>query len=41
MWALLSQMLFTGEQRSCRATVARVAAYYARATTPPTGNRVS
>ena len=29
MWAMLSQMLFTAEQRACRATVARVAAYYA------------
>src|SRR6266511_2716146 len=29
LWALLSQMLFTGEQRSCRAAVIRVAAYFA------------
>lgn len=28
LWALLSQMLFTGEQRACRAAVARVAAFY-------------
>ncbi|MCX7418495.1 MAG: IS4/IS5 family transposase, partial [Planctomycetia bacterium] len=26
LWAFLSQMLFTGEQRSCVAAVARVAA---------------
>jgi hypothetical protein len=29
LWALLSQMLFTAEQRSCRAAVIRVAAYFA------------
>lgn len=29
LWALLSQMLFTGEQRSCRAAVIRVATYLA------------
>jgi putative transposase len=29
LWALLSQALFTGPQRSCRAAVLRVAAYYA------------
>ena len=29
LWAMLSQMLFTGEERSCRAAVVRVAAYYA------------
>lgn len=29
LWALLSQLLFTGEQRSCRAAVIRVAAYFA------------
>jgi hypothetical protein len=29
LWALLSQMLFTGEQRSCRAAVIRVATYFA------------
>ena len=29
LWALVSQMLFTGEQRSCRAAVIRVAAYFA------------
>ena len=29
LWAMLSQMLFTGEQRSCVAAVVRVAAFYA------------
>jgi putative transposase len=29
LWAMLSQMLFTGEQRSCLAAVLRVAAFYA------------
>ena len=29
LWALLSQMLFTAEQRSCVAAVVRVAAFYA------------
>ena len=29
LWALLSQALFTGPQRSCRAAVLRVAAHYA------------
>ena len=29
LWAMLSQMLFTGEQRSCLAAVVRVAAFYA------------
>lgn len=29
LWAMLSQMLFTGEQRSCIAAVVRVAAFYA------------
>ncbi len=29
LWAMLSQSLFTGVQRSCRAAVQRVAAYYA------------
>jgi hypothetical protein len=29
LWAMLSQMLFTGEQRSCSAAVVRVAAFYA------------
>ena len=29
LWAMLSQALFTGEQRSCRAAVIRVALYYA------------
>ena len=29
LWAMLSQALFTGAQRSCRAAVVRVAVYYA------------
>lgn len=29
LWAMLSQMLFTGQQRSCVAAVVRVAAFYA------------
>ena len=29
LWAMLSQMLFTAEQRSCVAAVVRVAAFYA------------
>ena len=29
LWAMLSQALFTGIQRSCRAAVQRVAVYYA------------
>jgi Transposase DDE domain len=29
LWAMLSQMLFSGEERSCVAAVVRVAAYYA------------
>lgn len=29
LWAILSQMLMTGTQRSCRAAVARVAAFFA------------
>ncbi len=29
LWAMLSQALFTGVQRSCRAAVQRVAVYYA------------
>ena len=29
LWAMLSQMLFTAEQRSCAAAVVRVAAFYA------------
>jgi hypothetical protein len=29
LWAMLSQMLFSGEERSCVAAVIRVAAYYA------------
>lgn len=29
LWTMLSQALFTGEQRSCRAAVLRVAAFYA------------
>ncbi len=29
LWAMLSQMVFTGEERSCRAAVVRVAAYHA------------
>ena len=29
LWAMLSQMLFTAEQRSCLAAVTRVAAFYA------------
>ena len=28
LWAMLSQMLFTAEQRSCLAAVVRVAAFY-------------
>src|SRR3954452_15816182 len=36
LWAMLSQMLFTSEQRSCLAAVVRVAAFYA-----PLGREVS
>ena len=41
LWAMLSQALFTGAERSCRAAVSRVAVYFAllgRAVSTNTGN---